>query len=139
MILKTFSAELHKATTKLLGYQWLIIHMLSLGLVLSMKILKNSSQNLNTLAKFQHKYQKGPFLAEIGILNSFIVSLNICIKLQISTQKTILFTFKYDVNSDGNQEEFFGQKYLRLILQISNLLNLHSALELLSIGKLVHK
>ena len=27
------------------------------------------------MAKFQHKYPKGPFLAEIGILSSFIVSL----------------------------------------------------------------
>ena len=44
LILKTFSAELHKATTELLGYQWLIIYMLSLGLVLSTKILKNNSK-----------------------------------------------------------------------------------------------
>ena len=44
LILKTFSAELHKATTELLGYQWLIIYMLSLGLVLSTKILKNDSK-----------------------------------------------------------------------------------------------
>jgi len=44
LILKTFSAELSKATTELLGYQWLIIFMLSLGLVLSTKILKNNSK-----------------------------------------------------------------------------------------------
>ena len=75
LILKTFSAELHKATTELLGYQWLIIYLLSLGFGFVYENIKKTTQNLNTLAKFQHKYPKGPFLAEIGILSSFIVSL----------------------------------------------------------------
>ena len=40
-----------------------------------LKILKKNTQNLNILVKFQHKFPKGPFLPEIGILSSFIVSL----------------------------------------------------------------